>query len=127
MNEKVEEIISQMLVGEHPEIQRIQTAHRLRIVEEWGIYPVEKILEIGCGQGDTTAVLADAVGLTGQIVAIDIAHEIYGGPNTIGESMKKLQQSSFGSVIQFFLEKNILKDIQFLQGKKFNFEFQEEV
>lgn len=35
--------------------------------------PGERILEIGCGTGTTTARLADAVGPTGHIVAVDVS------------------------------------------------------
>jgi predicted methyltransferase len=45
--------------------------HRQRLVQAWNIPLGSKILEIGCGQGDSTVVLADAVGPTGRVVAVD--------------------------------------------------------
>ena len=54
-------------------IQRRQTAHRLAIAEAWQVKPGEKILEISCGQGDLSAVLADQVGSAGHVTGIDIA------------------------------------------------------
>ena len=36
------------------------------------------MLEIGCGQGDTTVVLADAVGENGSVVALDPGSPDYG-------------------------------------------------
>lgn len=44
-----------------------QMSHRIKIVEFWGIAPGSRILELGCGQGDTTVALAHAVGPTGHI------------------------------------------------------------
>lgn len=41
-----------------PEVQRRQTATRMEIAEAWGTASGNRILEVGCGQGDTTAVLA---------------------------------------------------------------------
>lgn len=35
------------------------------------------VLEIGCGQGDTTAVIASMVGENGNVVVVDIADPKY--------------------------------------------------
>ena len=35
--------------------------------------PGERVLDIGCGAGTTTQVLADAVGLTGKVTGVDIS------------------------------------------------------
>ncbi|MBB2480858.1 hypothetical protein H5P36_11700 [Bacillus sp. APMAM] len=45
-----------------------------------------RILEIGCGQGDTTAALADAVGVNGNVVAMDVASPDCGAPLTLGQA-----------------------------------------
>lgn len=79
------------------EIQRIQTKHRLKLVEFWGIKKGSRVLEIGCGQGDTTAALAYAVGEDGFVHGIDIAQESYGGPITLGEARDHLLNSEMGS------------------------------
>ncbi len=42
----------------------------------WNIRPGDRILEPGCGRGRLTAILADAVGHQGGVVAIDIAEEM---------------------------------------------------
>ena len=44
-----------------------QMGHRLQLVSFFGIIPGSRILELGCGQGDTTIALAHAVGPTGHI------------------------------------------------------------
>ena len=59
-------------------IQKSQTIHRLELLQHWNIPTGSKILEVGCGQGDCTAVLASAVGGEGRVVAVDPANLDYG-------------------------------------------------
>lgn len=94
--------------GTLSEIQTVQTQHRIHLAEYWGIHAGENVLEIGCGQGDTTAVLAYFVGDKGTVHAIDIAGPDYGAPETLGEAMAKLQQSSVGKQITVDFETDIL-------------------
>ena len=59
----LQDIVQQIpLFQADPVVNEIQTAHRLELVEFWGPQPGDKILEIGCGQGSSTVVLAHAVG-----------------------------------------------------------------
>ncbi|REK75062.1 class I SAM-dependent methyltransferase [Paenibacillus paeoniae] len=94
--------------GEGAEIQRIQTEHRLKLAGIWGIREGERVLEIGCGQGDTTAVLAYLTGESGFIHGIDIAPPDYGAPVTLGEAALRLKSSPLGSRIQIDFEKDVL-------------------
>lgn len=55
-----------------------QMEHRVDLVQYWDIQPGSRVLEIGCGQGDTTTVLADAVGEHGHVDAIDPGSPDYG-------------------------------------------------
>lgn len=55
-----------------------QMDHRLDLVSFWGITPGSRVLEIGCGQGDCTIVLADAVGESGHVDAVDPGAPDYG-------------------------------------------------
>jgi predicted methyltransferase len=55
-----------------------QMTERVQLVRSWGIHPGESVLEIGCGQGDTTIALAVAVGAEGRVVAVDPASPDYG-------------------------------------------------
>eukprot|EP01135_Chromosphaera_perkinsii_P010259 Nk52_evm1s2085 gene=Nk52_evmTU1s2085 len=67
--------------------QRSQTFFRMNLVDSWEIKKGARILEIGCGQGDTTAVLSRVVGSEGQIVGVDIAPPTYGCPVNLGDSI----------------------------------------
>lgn len=55
-----------------------QMKERIQLVKRWGIRPGDHVLEIGCGQGDCTVVLAVAVGETGSVTAVDPADLSYG-------------------------------------------------
>lgn len=62
-----------------------QTEHRLALLEHWNILPGSKVLELGCGQGDCTIVLAHAVGEQGKVVAVDPADLEYGESPSLSE------------------------------------------
>ncbi|KAI4743706.1 S-adenosyl-L-methionine-dependent methyltransferase [Aureobasidium sp. EXF-12298] len=68
----------------HFNVQHSQTVHRLVLLEHWDIPVGSKVLELGCGQGDCTTVLASAVGDQGKVVAVDPADLDYGAPYTLG-------------------------------------------
>ena len=57
----------------HFAIQHAQTLHRLVLLQHWNLPAGSKLLELGCGQGDCTTVLAHAVGEQGKVVAVDPA------------------------------------------------------
>src|SRR5271170_5692902 len=42
-----------------------------RVIRESGIAPGMRVLDIGCGPGDVAMLIADAVGPSGKVVAID--------------------------------------------------------
>jgi SAM-dependent methyltransferase len=91
------------LYSRAPEVQLVQTRMRKKIVDAWGIRPGSRILEIGCGQGDLTAVLAHACGPEGHVDAFDPARPGYGAPVSIGDSADCLLRSPLGSRITFHL------------------------
>lgn len=64
------------------DIQYSQTLHRLVLLQQWNIPTSAKVLELGCGQGDCTTVLASAVGEQGSVVAVDPADLEYGASST---------------------------------------------
>ena len=88
------------MVGEDRSVQVSQTRFRQALVAAWGVAPGERILEIGCGQGDTTAVLA-AAGAT--VLAVDPGDPGYGAPLTLGEAARHLAASDLGPQIEFRL------------------------
>lgn len=109
MGECIEEIIACMASSNGmSDIQRIQTEHRLRLARFWAIQEGSKILEIGCGQGDTTAVLAYLVGEGGFVHGVDVASPNYGSPLTVGESAAYLMNSTLGKRIKMEFEVDVL-------------------
>ena len=100
--------------GGMADIQRIQTAHRLKLIQFWGIKEGSRVLEIGSGQGDTTAALAFVVGERGFVHGIDIASPDYGAPVTLGDSIHHLQQSKLGKQLEIEFNVDILAtDVDF--------------
>lgn len=64
-------------------IQHSQTVHRLVLLQHWDIHASSKVLELGCGQGDCTTVLAHVVGEQGSVVAVDPAELTYGARSRV--------------------------------------------
>ncbi|PZG54648.1 SAM-dependent methyltransferase [Listeria ivanovii] len=109
----LDEIVDCMLLT-NKGIQQTQTDHRMKLVDFWEIKDRDRVLEVGCGQGDTTAVLANAVGSNGFVQAIDIAPRSYGAPFTLGDATDHLKKSPLGNRMDFKLATNILQgDITF--------------
>jgi hypothetical protein len=86
---------------EHLRVQLSQTAHRLRLVNAWAIAAGARLLELGCGQGDCTAVLAESVGPCGHVDAVDPARGDHGAPHTLAEAQAHLSTSAVGDRITF--------------------------
>lgn len=78
-----------------------QFKHRQELVERWAITPGCHFLEIGCGQGECSLVLAQALGPKGSLTAIDPAAPTYGSPITLGQAQSFIKQSKLGEVIHF--------------------------
>ncbi|KFY77144.1 hypothetical protein V499_03402 [Pseudogymnoascus sp. VKM F-103] len=75
--------------------------HRINLTKFWGITPGSRVLEIGCGQGDCTTVLADAVGPDGHVDAVDPGAPDYGAPYTLAQCQSNLLAGPLGSRINF--------------------------
>lgn len=104
LNEKTKAFLSTYQLYEDDVIQQVQLQHRLDLVEAFGIKEGMRVLEIGCGQGDTTVAIADSVGKRGHVVAIDIASPDYGAPITLGQATDRIKQSILGERIDFHFE-----------------------
>ncbi|KAK8850743.1 hypothetical protein IAR55_004663 [Kwoniella newhampshirensis] len=80
-------------------LQHSQTIHRLELLQRWNIPDGSKVLELGCGQGDCTTVLASAVGEQGSVVAVDPADLDYGSPYTLAQAQGHISQGQLGKRI----------------------------
>ncbi|PSR80313.1 SAM-dependent methyltransferase [Coniella lustricola] len=78
-------------------VEVAQATHRLEIISSWDqIKPGSKVLEIGCGQGNCTAVLAHTVGPDGHVDALDPAPPNYGSPFTLAQAQGHISASKIG-------------------------------
>ncbi|KJK48556.1 hypothetical protein UK23_16900 [Lentzea aerocolonigenes] len=93
-----------------PDIQVAQTTYRAALAAEWRIPDGASVLEVGCGQGDMTAVLASLVGPNGRVVGVDVAPPSYGSPVTVGQSAEHLLAGPLGSRISMRYETDVLTD-----------------
>ncbi|KAK3486808.1 uncharacterized protein B0T23DRAFT_365690 [Neurospora hispaniola] len=75
---------------------------RLSILSVWSIPPGSRVLDIGCGQGDSSLVLALELGPTCHVTGIDSAPPDYGTPLNISESQEKILQSALGDRLSFY-------------------------
>lgn len=75
--------------------------NRLTIVDTWSIQAGQHLLDIGCGQGESSLALALAVSSQGHITALDPAQPEYGTPFTVAESHSYILKSSLGPHISF--------------------------
>jgi ubiquinone/menaquinone biosynthesis C-methylase UbiE len=77
-----------------------QTTHRVNLLKVSNIEDGDRILEIGCGQGDCTTVLA-LMYPSSKIDAVDPGSLDYGGPETLGEAQERIKAYEFGERISF--------------------------
>jgi tRNA A58 N-methylase Trm61 len=116
--EQLAELMATYAVSPVQQVAQLQ--FRQRLVESWDVSPGQKLLEIGCGQGDATIVLADAVGPQGHVTAIDRADPSYGAPVNLGDSAQHLEKGPLGNRILFNFNLNVLEDKVDLQPGQFD-------
>ncbi|KAJ6786989.1 hypothetical protein PWT90_04122 [Aphanocladium album] len=82
--------------------------HRIQLCRSWGIddKAALKVIDVGCGQADSTAVLAYLVGSNGHVTGLDPAPPTYGAPLTLGQAQDYLKQSALGPRVSF-VENNL--------------------
>ncbi|KAI6823676.1 hypothetical protein KC340_g11675 [Hortaea werneckii] len=78
-----------------------QFTHRLALARAWQIPLDSRVLDIGCGQGESSLVLAEVVGPGGNVTGIDTGPHDYGSPFTIGEAQSYIKKSMYGQRIDF--------------------------
>lgn len=96
--------------ADSPELQTLQIRSRSALVDAWGLTTGQRVLELGCGQGDMTVVLADRVGPTGRVVGCDPAPPSYGAPVSIGASTAGLAAGPLGGRLRFHLQHDVVVD-----------------
>ncbi|KAM7201940.1 putative SAM-dependent methyltransferase [Naviculisporaceae sp. PSN 640] len=90
----------------HAAIELSQAIHRINLINTTAWSPSFinshglRILELGCGQGTCTQVLAEAISSSnGHIDAVDPAPLDYGAPFTIGQAQSHLSSGPLGKLI----------------------------
>ncbi|KAI7265003.1 hypothetical protein KC345_g8613 [Hortaea werneckii] len=73
----------------------------MALAQTWQMLPDSRILDIGCGQGESSLVLAELLGPGGHITGIDTASHDYGSPFTVGEAQSYIKKSIYGKRIEF--------------------------
>ncbi len=116
----IDELLASMHLPKENEIQRIQSEHRLRLARLWEVEQGERILEIGCGQGDMTAALAYCVGPDGFVWGIDCASENYGAPETLGAARARLLSGPFAERLRMDFDFDFARDFIRLRGEEFD-------
>ncbi|KAI0258115.1 S-adenosyl-L-methionine-dependent methyltransferase [Gloeopeniophorella convolvens] len=96
----VQDIASQSLYGPKGFPSQLQsTEHRIAILSHATIKRGARVLEVGCGQGDSTTVLAEIVGPGGHVTAVDPGPLDYGSPFTLGQAQEHISSGRLGSRI----------------------------
>ena len=104
----------------HMNIEVGQAVHRVRLLDHWQIPQGSTVLEIGCGQGTTTAALAVQTGPDGHVDAVDPASPDYGSPFTLGQAQAHISKGEMGGRITWHCE----DPVEFLEkreGKTWDF------
>lgn len=106
-------LYSPRLSDKHLPIEVVQAKHRIELVNKWQIPPGSRVLELGCGQGTCTNVLAETVGPDGHVDAVDPGSPDYGSPFTLGQAQAHISGTEVGPRITWhnadpteFLAKN---------------------
>ncbi|KAF4622067.1 hypothetical protein D9613_009101 [Agrocybe pediades] len=103
-NDSIAEELSRLLLVPQNGMstQIAQVSHRLTLIDEWGgVQSGVKIVELGCGQGDCTIALANAVGERGLVNAIDPAPPSYGAPFTVRQAQQHITSGALGKRINW--------------------------
>lgn len=100
------DLASRPAIAEKYGLLLAQTTHRIGILYQAGIKDGDRILELGCGQGDCTTVLAILFPKS-RIDAIDPAPGDYGEPETLGQAHQRIKSYDIGERISFYQDSPI--------------------
>ncbi|ATY60321.1 SAM-dependent methyltransferase [Cordyceps militaris] len=75
---------------------------RLATIQTWGVREGDHLVDIGCGQGESSLALATVVGDRGHVSAIDPAPLDYGDPFNMREAHDHIRQSALGPRVSFY-------------------------
>ena len=96
------------LLSEVPFATRDRLLHRMNLARFWNVQGSTRVLEIGCGHGETTLALADAVSKSGKVIAVDSGSLDGGGSPTYGAAIPIVEACSVGNRIEFRFEYDLL-------------------
>lgn len=77
-----------------------QTAHRINLLSHSHLDTARHILELGCGQGDCTTMLA-LLYPSAHITAVDPGPRDYGNPETLGQAHDRIKGYDIGKRVTF--------------------------
>jgi SAM-dependent methyltransferase len=61
--------------------------------------PGERVLDIGCGSGETTLLLGEAVGPTGKVMGVDISHPLLTVARARGEGRRQWRKGALSRAV----------------------------
>lgn len=99
-----------------------QAAHRHNLITYFSIPAGSRVLELGCGQGDTTEVLASFLGPYGHVDAIDPGSNDYGSPLTLSQAQALITaKPNLGEIITFKNETDPIDYLSTYTGPSYDF------
>ena len=96
-NRQAESVSGYALGHSEEELDRLRTQARLidpitqRFFHEAGIGPGRRVLDVGCGAGDTSVLIAEMVGESGEVVGVDRAPAAIAAARAKGAGHRNLQ------------------------------------
>ncbi|KAK0615235.1 hypothetical protein B0T17DRAFT_541429 [Bombardia bombarda] len=103
---KIDTLIASFLVYNkefEDQVFRPRFKQRLGVTDAWAIEKSSRVLDIGCGQGESALTIALELGPAGHVTAIDTSPPDYGTPHTVEQSHAYISKSPLGSMIDFRL------------------------
>ena len=113
------EAIFNFLKYTHAE-KALQLQHRTALVDIWAPGTGAHVIEVGCGQGETTVALAATVGVAGRVLADDKGPAEYGRPVTLGKAHAYIKAGALGGRIEFLLSTDLLDPHRYFPKNAFD-------